>query len=147
MFAVRSDLGDGADVLTKRIGWILVGMLAAVLLCTVSAIAGGALSHSFGTSSYTISYADFISVMLTAVSVMLTLVTIFLAVLGVLGWNAISNGVRTRTEDFLEEGFKKGNPLYTMVETRVTEITYAGISTVGAGSEADDTATEEEGEG
>jgi uncharacterized membrane protein len=133
-------------VLTKRIGLIALAIFAMVVMCTISAVVGGALSHSFGTSSYTISYADFISVMLTAVSVLLTLVTIFLAVVGVLGWTAIANGVRARTEDFLEEGFKKGNPLYAMVETRVTEITYAGISAVGTNPEADDTTDDEEAE-
>ncbi len=120
---------------------IAIGVVGVMLMCLISAVAGGALSHRFGTSSYTISYADFISVMLTAVSVLLTLLTIFLAVLGILGWNAIANGVRQRTEDFLEDGFQKGNHLYTMVETRVTEITYAGMSAVG--SEADDTIDEE----
>ena len=127
----------------KRKGWIALGAIAALVMCIISAVLGGALSHSFGTSEYTISYADFISIMLTAVSVLLALVTIVLAVAGVLGWNAISSGVRSRTEAFLEDGFKEGNPLYTMVESRVTEITYAGARPISASAQGDDTEGDE----
>ena len=74
--------------------------------------------------------------MLTAVSVLLAALTIFLAVLGVLGWAAISNGVRSRTEFFLNEGFKEGNSLYSLVEARVAAIVYKGIAAI---DEADDT--------
>jgi hypothetical protein len=117
-------------LLKKRVGLIALGALGVLALCTISGVVGGALSHHFGTSSYSISYADFISVMLTAVSVLLTALTIFLAVIGVLGWAAISNGVRNRTEAFLDEGFKEGNPLYKMVETRVAAIVYEGIERI-----------------
>lgn len=126
------EIGKGARI-ALRYGLIL-GM------CVMSAVVGGALSRNVGVSTYTLSYADFISIMLTACSVLLTLVTIFLAVLGVMGWNAIANGVKTRTEKFLEEGFQPGSSLYAMVQDRVTKIMFEGVGS--AENEADDTTSE-----
>ena len=88
------------------------------------------MSRHFGTSSYTISYADFISVMLSAIAVLLTALTIFLAVLGVLGWAAIAKGVRSRTEEFLADGFQEGEVLYSLVESKIAEQVYRGVGAI-----------------
>ena len=114
------------------------------MLCLVSGVLGGALTRNFGTSSYSLSYADFISIMLTAVSLLMTVLAIFLAVFGVIGWNAIQGRVHQRTEEFLNEGFREGRPLYQMLETRATEIIYEGIIPV-VGAE-DDEENKEDGE-
>jgi hypothetical protein len=106
---------------------IAIGVIA---MCAISGVVGGALSRNFGSSNYTISYADFIAVMLTAVSVLLVALTIFLAVLGLLGWAAISNGVQTKTEAFLTDGFKEGNPLHKLVESRVAAFVYEGVDQI-----------------
>ncbi|GAA4745711.1 hypothetical protein GCM10023264_08990 [Sphingomonas daechungensis] len=124
-------------------GWWLKALGVAVL-CLVSGVLGGALTRNFGTSSYSLSYADFISIMLTAVSLLMTVLAIFLAVFGVIGWNAIQGRVHQRTEEFLNEGFKEGRPLYQMLETRATEIIYEGIIPV-VGAE-DDEENKEDGE-
>jgi hypothetical protein len=104
--------------------------LGIVAVCIVSGVIGGSLTRNFGTSSYTLSYADFVSIMLTAVSLLITVLAVFLAVFGFIGWNAIQNRVHQRTEEFLNEGFKEGRPLYQMLETRATEIIYEGIMPV-----------------
>jgi hypothetical protein len=104
-----------------------------VLLCLIAGAVGGALTRHFGTSSYTLSYADFVSVMLTAISLLLTLLAMFFAVLGVIGWNAISAGVRQRTKDFLEEGFREGNALHQMLRKRVDETMYEGVAALSEG--------------
>jgi ABC-type dipeptide/oligopeptide/nickel transport system permease subunit len=118
-------------------GAVLIGA------CAVSAVLGGTFSRNLGVSTNTLSYADFISIMLTACSVLLALVTIILAVLGFLGWNAIANGVRNRTEQFLDQGFQHGSHLYAMVEAKVNEIMFEGVNTVEVSAQADDTAPEE----
>lgn len=114
---------------------------AAVVLCLLSGVIGGALTRNFGTSNYTLSYADFISVMLTAISLLMTLLAIFFGVLGVIGWNAISRGVQERTERFLVDGFKDGNALHVMLQKRVTEAMYEGVAAIetklGEGDEVD----------
>jgi uncharacterized membrane protein len=115
---------------------LLAGVIA--LLCLVSGIIGGALTRNFGTSSYTLSYADFISIMLTAISLLMTLLAIFFGVLGVIGWNAISGGVRQRTKDFLEDGFKEGNALHDMLRRRVEEAMYEGVEAMNEGDGNDD---------
>ena len=56
-----------------EIGFGSVGRITGIALLSVfSAVLGSVLSTHFGTSSYTISYADFVSIMLTALGVMMT---------------------------------------------------------------------------
>jgi uncharacterized membrane protein len=107
-----------------------LAVLGVAGLCVLCAVAGASMSRHFGTSSYTISYADFISVMLSAISVLLTALTIFLAVLGVLGWAAIAKGVRSRTEEFLNEGFREGEALYLLVESQIATQVYRGVGAI-----------------
>lgn len=114
-------------------------------LCLISGVAGGALTRNFGTSSYTLSYADFVSVMLTAVSLLMTVLAIFLAVVGFLGWTTIEQKVHGKTEDFLAKGFEKGERLdrvvVEMIERKTEEIMFRGVEPVGEddlnGSEED----------
>ena len=91
-------------------------------LCLISGIVGGALNRNFGTSSYTLSYADFVSIMLTAISLLITVLAVFLAIAGVIGWNSIEQKVHTKTEDFLSKGFEKGGQLDRMVYQRVRDV-------------------------
>lgn len=86
-------------------------------------------------SSYTISYADFISMLLTAISLLMTLLAFFLGVLGLIGWSAISRGVNERVEKFLEEGFKEGNSLHQLINSKATSAMYAGVETIKASIE------------
>lgn len=115
-------------------------------LCIGSGIGGGALTRNFGASSYTLSYADFISIMLTAVSLLMTVLAIFLGVFGFIGWNAIEQKVHTKTEDFLEQGFKRGGRLDRIVNRRVKDAVervsadtmFDGVQEVDADSTVED---------
>ena len=116
--------------------WTLFA-IGGVAACAISGLVGAVLSRNFGTSSDTISYADFISVMLTAVSLLITLLAFILAILGVVGWSSITERVQRRTEEFLSEGFQEGNQLFNMLQSRATTIIYDGIDSVSAASEDD----------
>ena len=107
---------NGPRWLSRALKAVLV-----VGLCLLSGIVGGALNRHFGTSSYTISYADFISIMLTAVSVLMTVLAIFLGVFGFIGWNSIEQKAHRKTEQFLNSGFKDGGRLNTMLFERVED--------------------------
>lgn len=109
-----------------RNGMITKGA-AVVALCVVSGVIGAATTRQFGMSSYTISYADFITIMLTAVSVLMTTLAIFLAVLGVIGWNSIQSRVQDKTKTFLDDEFQEGRSLYVMMERKIDEYMYQGI--------------------
>lgn len=106
-----------------------------IVLCLVSGVIGGSFTKHFGTSSYTLSYADFISIMLTAVSLLMTVLAIFLAVVGFVGWTTIEQKVHGKTEDFLAKGFEKGGRLdrvvVEMIERKTEEIMFRGIQPVG----------------
>lgn len=101
-----------------------------LLIGLVGGVVGGSFTRNFGSSNYTISYADFVSILLTAVSLLMTILAIFLAVIAFVGWNAITGRVAERTEQFLSEGFKEGNALHTLLRTRATEIMYEGVLTL-----------------
>lgn len=116
---------------------IVIGLGA---LCLGSATIGAVGSRHLGESTYKISYADFISVMLTGISVMMTVLAIFLAVMGVMGWNAITTSVGDRTERFLKEGFEEGKPLHEMLQVQVTAAMYQGVSALESEPEAEDEA-------
>ena len=90
-------------------------------LCLASGMLGGAMTRQFGTSSYTLSYADFISIMLTAISLLMTVLAIFLGVFGFIGWNSIEQKARSKTEQFLDSEFKEGGRLNKMLFIRVVE--------------------------
>jgi hypothetical protein len=105
-------------------------VLAAVVLSLIAGVVGGALTHTAGGASYTLSYADFVSIMLTAVSLLITLLAFFIALLAIIGWNAISQGVQARVETFLEHEFKEGNRLYKMLRQRADAAMFEGIGAI-----------------
>ena len=107
----------------KRLASI-VGLLG---LCLCAAATGAALTRHFGTSNYIISYADFISVMLTAISLLLTLLGFFIAILAFIGWNSISGKVASDVSKFLADGFKDGQPLHKMLVDQTNRAMYEGV--------------------
>ena len=110
----------------KRFGSIL----GIVLLCLVAGALGGALTRQFGTSSYTLSYADFISILLTAVTLLMTLLGFFIAILALVGWNSISGKVASDVSRFLADGFKDGEPLHRMLVDQTNRAMYSGVHSV-----------------
>ena len=105
-----------------------------ISLCVLSASVGGAFPRVVGASSYSISYADLVSIMLTAVSVLVTVLAIFLAVAGVVGWSTIEQKVHGKTHEIMINGLEKGGKLERMiaemVERKSAEIIYNGVEQV-----------------
>jgi hypothetical protein len=106
------------------------GLLGTVGLCLVSGIIGGALTRQFGTSSYTLSYADFVSIMLTGISLLMALLGFFIAILAFIGWNGISGKVASDVSKFLADGFKDGEPLHRMLVDQTNRAMYDGVYVV-----------------
>ncbi|MCW2336665.1 hypothetical protein M2337_000898 [Sphingobium sp. B2D3A] len=106
-----------------------------VVACLASGLVGGWLTRLGGGHNYTLEYADFVSIMLTAISLLMTVLAIFLAVVGFLGWTTIEQKVHGKTEDFLAKGFEKGGRLdrvvVDMIERKTEEIMFRGIQPVG----------------
>ncbi|WP_152485837.1 hypothetical protein [Euryhalocaulis caribicus] len=105
--------------------FIGIGLVA---LSLISGLVGSFISKTYISSSPNISYTDFISLMLTAISVLMTILAIFLGALGIIGWNAISSKVRSKTDEFLSDGFEEGNHLHDILRRRATEIMYEGVA-------------------
>ncbi len=112
----------------------IASALGLVLVSLVSGVAGSAMTRHFGTSSYTLSYADFVSVMLTAVSVLITVLAIFLAVFAFLGWTTIEQKAQLKTEEFLNKELASGGRLDRVVLDRVNskieELMFQGVQPV-----------------
>lgn len=102
--------------------WIGIGAL-----CLLSGTIGASFTTHFGTSSYTLSYADFISVMLTCLGVMLAIVTLFVGVLAVLGWTSIEARLRDHSIQYIGSELQEGKPLGELVRRAVREAVYEGV--------------------
>ncbi|KCZ51796.1 hypothetical protein HY29_18335 [Hyphomonas beringensis] len=113
--------------LTWRTG---VGVFIVFVACIGGAVIGSVVTTKFGAMAEDITYIDFISLMLTAISLLMTLLAFFIAILGIIGWNAISRGVRVRVEDFLSDGFKDGNELRLMIDEYVQKSMFEGVNTI-----------------
>lgn len=104
-------------------------------LCLMSGLIGGWLTRLGNGHDYTLGYADFVSIMLTAVSLLITVLAVFLAVAGFVGWTTIEQKVHGKTEDFLAKGFEKGGRLdrivVDMIERKTEQIMFQGVQPVG----------------
>jgi len=108
----------------------LVGVIGVAFICLASSTAGSALTRQFGTSSYTLSYADFVSILLTAISLLMTLLGFFIAILAFIGWNGISGKVASDVSKFLADGFEDGAPLHRMLVDQTNRAMYSGVQVV-----------------
>ncbi len=91
--------------------WVLVigigGALAYGIVVAASHFSPLIPMQSGTSPAYTVSYADFISLMLTAVSVILAALGFVVALIAVVGWNSIGDRVSTLAVSFLKESSKK----------------------------------------
>lgn len=105
-------------------------LLGLVGLCVISGVVGGALTRTFGRSSLTISYVDFISIVLTALAVLITTLGVFIGVLAVVGWRSIEDKLQEHSYRFIANQLQEGGPLLAMIQRTVQDVVYAGISPV-----------------
>ena len=99
----------------------------------VAAAAGAGASlllHLFGTSSgvgIDVSYADFLSITLTALSLMITVLGLFVAAAGVIGWSTLENKLRSHSVEYFSKQLEKDAPLRKELESLFADIAYTGI--------------------
>ncbi|GGE93974.1 hypothetical protein [Sphingomonas prati] len=103
-------------------GLVVFGVIAGAI--------GASLSGHFGKISYTLSYADFISILLTCLGVMLTIVTLFVGVLAVLGWASIESKLRDHSFSYIGSELEEGKPLRDMIRRTVREAVYEGVGPI-----------------
>jgi membrane protein implicated in regulation of membrane protease activity len=114
-----------------------------VVACLLSASIGGGISRHWGASEYTISYADFVQIMLTAISLLITLLAVFLAVLGVIGWTSIEQRVHQKTEAYLaklDEGIQRRAE--EAIREKTNAMMYEGVQPIDLDADRDDVAEE-----
>ncbi len=94
---------------------LLVVALGAILLLVVQQAA------HLPPSNGTISYADFLAIILSALGVMLTALTIFLGVLAFVGWTTFESKMKSSSEEFLEKRFSPVDPRYAELVEEIKE--------------------------
>jgi hypothetical protein len=103
----------------------IAGLIGVAVL---SGLTGAALASHFGTSSISISYVDFISVVLSALGVLLMAVTLFVAILAVIGWTSIESKLRAHSIEFIGSELRDDKPLAQMVKKAVRDAVYEGVA-------------------
>lgn len=101
--------------------------LGLISVALVSGIIGASMASHFGTSSFTLSYTDFVSIMLTCLGVMLAVVTLFVGLLAVLGWTSIEARLRDHSIEYIGSELQDGKPLGDLVRKAVREAVYEGV--------------------
>lgn len=112
--------------------WLRVGLL--VVGAVIAGVVGASASRHLGTSAYSISFADFIAVLLSAVTLLITLLGFILALLAYVGWRElnerIDSKVVSRTTEFLEEGFRENGSLHKMLQVNAKRASYSGVDPI-----------------
>ncbi|APR52964.1 hypothetical protein CA223_10600 [Sphingomonas koreensis] len=103
-------------------------------LALVAALAGAAVTvalHTWaptgGATSTDISYADFLSITLTALSLMITVLGLFVAAAGVIGWATLESKLRDHSLAYFKEELGENGKLRTDLEKLFIDIAYDGI--------------------
>lgn len=105
--------------------------LIGFLIVAATAGAGASLLlHQFGgptAGNNDVSYADFLSITLTALSLMVTVLGLFVAAAGVIGWSTLESKLRSHSVEYFSQQLEKGAPLRKDLEGLFAEIAYTGI--------------------
>lgn len=107
-------------------------------VAVLSGAFGAAFASHFGTSSMSISYVDFISIVLSALGVILMAVTLFVAILAVIGWTSIETKLRAHSIEFIGSELRDDKPLAQMVKKAVRDAVYEGVAPAEEDGPADD---------
>lgn len=105
----------------------------------IAALAGAAASaafHMFGVSlpadTVDVSYADFLSITLTALSLMITVLGIFVAAAGVIGWSTMESKLKSHSVEYFSEQLAKDGPLRKELEQLIVDVASSGIERLKA---------------
>lgn len=117
---------------------ILIAVILIGSIALTSGLIGAALASKFGTSSETISYIDFVSILLTCLGVMMTALTLFIGALAIIGWTSIETKLRTHSIEFIGSELDEEKPLGRMVRKAVRDAVYEGVSATPEDEDSDD---------
>ncbi|MGL3822587.1 hypothetical protein [Sphingopyxis sp. R3-92] len=76
------------------------------------------------------SYADFLSITLTALGLMITVLGIFVAAVGVIGWSTLESKLRSHSLDFFTKQLEKDGELRKEFEQLILGVAYEGVQKV-----------------
>jgi hypothetical protein len=114
---------------TVKIKTVFIGF-GVLLLVLVSGFVGFAIHNKFGPtplsagqSSYNMSYADLVAVLLSASALLLTLLGFGIAILAFVGWNSIAAHAETVARTSIEESLKRNKPLYKTITSNAVDAT------------------------
>lgn len=110
----------------------------------VSPPTADAVGASAKVAKASIDYVGFITILLGLISALLAALGLGIAVLAVIGWNSISGKVESTANEFIrasvtdgdikaliQNGLRKGGPLYDAVVTETRNAMYRGVENVG----------------
>lgn len=105
----------------------VLGVLAAITIVSLlSGIVGAVLGAHVGHSTYSVSYADFISILLTSISLMLAILALMVGIFAIIGWTSLSSKVKKDTHEFLRKGFQPGEPLHKLLVNERNKVPFEG---------------------
>jgi hypothetical protein len=129
-------------ILVRRFAfWVLAiglgGALALGLLKLSSHFAPFTVSPTAGSNVVSISYIDFVSIMLTAVSIILASLGLVFAIVAVVGWNTIRERVSSLATTFLQNSIKEGGELHDLVKKETQSIMYKDVEPASLADDED----------
>ena len=105
-----------------------------LILALVAGFAGAAVTVLFhlgmapdSVASNDITYADFLSITLTALALMITILGFFVAAAGLIGWTTAENKLRSHSIEYFQEQLKKDAKLRRELEDLIIQIGHSGI--------------------
>lgn len=110
---------------------IAIGVAGGIAIASgVSSLSPYTLTNGEASSTTSLEYKDFVSIMLTAVSIILAALGFVVALLAVIGWNSIGDRVSSLAKTYLQDAMKEGGTLHDLVKAEAKEIIYRGVEPV-----------------
>lgn len=112
--------------MAKLFKWLILALIAGVSGAAVTVVLHLGIAPD-SVASDDLSYADFLSVTLTALGLMITILGFFVAAAGVIGWTTLENKLRSHSIEYFQDQLKKDATLRKELEEIIVKIGYAGI--------------------
>ena len=111
----------------RRVAKIVGLCLLAVISAAVTTVVVHLYTTGGSQARADISYADFLSITLTALSILLTVVGLFLAALAVVGWTSFETKLKDHSAEYFSAQLGKNGPIRRELEDLITEIAFKGV--------------------
>lgn len=105
-----------------------------LILALIAGVSGAAVTVFFhwgfapaGTVAADISYAEFLSITLTALALMITILGFFVAAAGVIGWTTLENKLKAHSVEYFKEQLKENAKLRNEIEELIVRVAHSGI--------------------